>query len=59
MVVEYPQLVAWLESDSVEPVSVKNDGYSFYCSTFSTIALVDNGSWFVDEDSRFGKTRLG
>ena len=59
MVVEYPQLVAWLASDSVEPVGVKNDGSSFYYSAFSTLALADSGSWFVDEDSNFGKTRLG
>ena len=59
MVVEYPQLVAWLESDLMEPVGVKNNGSSFYCSAFSTLALADDGSWFVDEDLSFGKTRLG
>ena len=59
MVVEYPQLVAWPEFDSVKPVGVKNDGSSFYCSAFSALALVENGSWIVDEDLRFGETRLG
>ena len=49
VVVECPQLVTWLESDSVESVGVKNNGSSFYCSAFSTLALADNGSWFVDE----------
>ena len=58
-VVEYPQLVAWLEFDSVKSVGVKNDGSSFYCSAFSTLALAKNGSWIVDEDSSFGTTRLG
>ena len=48
MVVEYPQLVTWLEFDSVKSVGVKNDDSSFYCLTFSTFAFADNGSWFID-----------
>ena len=59
MVVGYPQLVAWLGFDSVKSVGMKNDGSSFYCSAFSTLALVENGSWIVDADSSFGETRLG
>jgi len=59
LVVEYPQLVEWLGFDSVKSVGVKNDGSSFYRSAFSALALVENGSWIVDEDSSFGETRLG
>ena len=59
MVVEYSQLVAWLGFDSVKSVGMKNDGSSFYGSVFSALALVENGSWIVDEDSSFGETRLG
>ena len=59
MVLEYPQLVAWLEFDLVKSVGVKNDCSSFYCLAFSTIALVNSRSWVVNEDSSFGKTRLG
>ena len=59
MVAEYPQLVAWLEFDLVKPVGMKNGGSSFYCSAFSTLALAENGSWVVGENSSFGTIRLG
>ena len=59
LAVEYPQLVAWPESDSVKSVGVKKDGSSICCSASSILALADNKSWFVDTNLSFGKTILG
>ncbi|KAM7477898.1 hypothetical protein LguiA_026111 [Lonicera macranthoides] len=56
--VKYSQLIAWLKFGSVKSIGMKRDGPSFYCSVFWALALVDNGSWFANEDSSFGKTRL-
>ena len=51
---EYPQLVAGLESGSVKLAGVKKDGCLVGSLVGLTLALANNGSWIVDDDSSFG-----